>query len=172
MRAGRRIVVTGIRRNALRLYIPGCLGAKVFGLALWGDFTLTAAQLLPIVLLIWLTPPTHRFDGTEVTSREAPDFFARWMACARRSTAGAWPKLARRKIFLSDFCGYCRAGQIMNSRTGKEADRYAARVENADKHAGRARDLLNDAPLKGDVQASALDAIAKSLLCSAAQADE
>lgn len=55
---------------------------------------------------------------------------------------------------------------------GKEADHYAARTELAHKHADRAYALLNDAVVTGDVQATALDTGEKSLLASAAQADD
>ena len=85
---------------------PAAYRFKVVVLALWGDVTLTAAQLLPIVLpialvlfvlnaalvagslailnwagvaamvlLVWLTRPIHRFDGTEIKPEQAPEFF-------------------------------------------------------------------------------------------------
>lgn len=77
---------------------------KVTALALWGDFMLTTAQLLPVLLpvgvgllvlnasvsnpllfniaggvvfvvLIWLTRPDARFSGSEIKPADAPEFF-------------------------------------------------------------------------------------------------
>lgn len=77
---------------------------KVSALALWGDFMLTTAQLLPVllpvgvgllvlnatvsnpllfniaggvvfVLLVWITRPDARFSGSEIKPVDAPEFF-------------------------------------------------------------------------------------------------
>lgn len=83
---------------------PRWCRCKVTALALWGDFMLTTAQLLPVllpvgiglivlnsavsnpmlfniaggvvlVLLVWLTRPDARFTGAEIKPADAPEFF-------------------------------------------------------------------------------------------------
>jgi Zn-dependent protease with chaperone function len=106
-------------------------------------------------------------DDAEVSLRAG-------LALSERAPAHAMPLLQRvapleASYRAESFRGLRRLFEDLGD--GKEADRYAARIDNAGKHAGRAYEVVYKALLKGDVQASTLSATAKSLIASAAQAD-
>lgn len=136
-----------------------------------------AAQLLHAEALMEEDPAQHQTELTALAERHVSDAEVSLRAGL---LLGEWAPeraiaLLQRAATLDpsyraqSYAGLRRLHE--DSGNGREADRYGARIELAGKHADRAYRTLEEALLKTDVQASALDAGARSLLASAAQAD-